>query len=272
MSDRYEFSDPRRDPDGGWFQLGDIPASTTLIGTAFSIAALFASAISGSTGSFNETTWLSANAISQLEAWRIITWPLATQVSLWSFLAVVVFYLIGSQLEMMLGKERMLQLLAGIVVVPAAAAALLAFTIAPDGAPLLGWHQLNLGLIITFATVVPSARFFFRIPAWGFAVALVALQILLALANRQFIEMFYTIGLAIFVVAFVTRVGLAHESVSKILPTPLAQKRTKPKLTVAAPPVDESEMNRLLDKLNSEGLSKQEKKRLKELSDQLKNN
>ena len=55
----------------------------------------------------------SPGAVAGGEVWRPLTWPLANDLSLWGVLNLFFFWYFGSELEQMVGRTRMLWLLAG---------------------------------------------------------------------------------------------------------------------------------------------------------------
>ena len=62
------------------------------------------------------------------QIWRLVTWPLPTEPSLWTLLLVAVFWMLGSQLEALMGRMRFTFFLLVLTVVPALVMTALEFT------------------------------------------------------------------------------------------------------------------------------------------------
>ena len=53
------------------------------------------------------------------ELWRLITWPIATDPSIWAVISLAFFWIFGHRIEEMIGRVRFTRLIAILVVFPA---------------------------------------------------------------------------------------------------------------------------------------------------------
>lgn len=289
MPGRYQFSLPERRQRDGWFKIGSLDVTTTAFMVLAGVASMFWYAISKSS-LFNLIYF--GFFVRDGEIWRLATWPLVNPPrEIWVVLTLAFFWFVGHQVEERIGRKRFTILIAAMTILPAALVTILKFD---DGYGAYGLSILGIALLCVFALDNPGAMFFFGIPAWVLAAVYVGIDVLRYLGDGAYEAL--VLEIAVIVVAiggarqfgllnelgFIPRVGGGRPSGS----TQRAPKRSTPKGkgkgdVVAGPwappapthsPVEELELNQLLDKISASGmdsLSKQEKARLNELSKKL---
>jgi len=288
VTGRFQLNFPEPRPRDGWFKLGGFDVTTTALLVGLGVLSMFAYAISPST---LENLVFFPPFVRDGELWRLITWPIATDPTIWAVISLVFFWLFGHRVEDLLGKSRYLKLVLLLIVVPAA----IVTVIGADRAAAVGIGLLGTAMLVIFAADAPNAPFFFGIPAWLIAVIFVALDVLQYLGQRTWgnlIQLLLTCALALFVMR---QFGELRESMGFIpqlvggtgggsgrRPAAKPAKRKKQsrdfdRVVTSGPwsgpsPTDQAEMDRLLDKMNSVGLSDAERKRLSELGKRLRGN
>ena len=86
----------RRRPNDGWFRAGRFDVTTTDIVCALAVASMFV--YGTGVDNFYKLVFV-PSLVREFEVWRIVTWPIATEPTVWSLLGVVFFWLFGQQLE-----------------------------------------------------------------------------------------------------------------------------------------------------------------------------
>ena len=290
MPGRYQFSLPERPQRDGWFRLGSIDVTTTALLVILNVASMFWYAID-QVSQFNLVFY--GVLVRDGDLWRIVTWPLYAEPTIFTAITLVFFWFVGHQIEDRVGRKRYAILISAMVIIPAVLVTLL--QLEPDKG-VDGLNLLALALLVVYALDNPSATAWFGVPIWVFAAVYVGLMILQYIGNNMYEAL--VMGIAVIVMAlggarqygmlddlgFIPRVGSGASGGSTS-----AAKRSKPSRgakqkggdVVAgpwAPPttqhsaIEELEMNQLLDKISAGGidsLSRTEKARLNELSKKL---
>jgi hypothetical protein len=270
------FPEPRR--RDGWFRVGNIDVTTTALLCALSLASMVLYAISLT--AFRKLVFI-APLVRNGELWRLITWPIASEPSIWVLIGIVFFWIFGHYAEETIGKNRFAGLVALVVIVPAALVTLvpgLDVTAGSAGLSLLGTVML-----VLFAAERPNAPFFFGIPAWIIAAVFVGLDVLRYTGNRWWGVLIQELLMLLLALVMVRQWG--HLSDLTFIPRftkgggqkksagRRKQSRDFDRVVTgpwAAPNLsDQDEMDRLLDKMNTVGLSDAERKRLSELGKRL---
>ena len=116
MAGRFSFSVPEhRDRSDPWFRIGTLDVTTTMLVVLASVASLFLWAISREASSY---LWLSSSLVKHGEVWRLLTWPLANEPTLWTVITIAIFWYFGSQVEGLLGRNRFGIMLLLLTVIP----------------------------------------------------------------------------------------------------------------------------------------------------------
>jgi membrane associated rhomboid family serine protease len=284
---QLNFPDPR--PRDGWFKLGGFDVTTTALLVGLGVISMLAYAVSPSTLSnlVFVPEWVRGG-----DLWRLVTWPIATDPSIWAVISLAFFWIFGHRIEEMVGRVRFTRLILILIVLPAVVVTVLGVS----RGSAVGIGLLGTAMLVIFAADQPNAPFFFGIPAWVIAVIFVALDVLQYLGNRYWgslLQLLLTCGLALVVMR---QFGELRETMGFIpqfaggsqkkrsgarspARPPARGKRSKQTRDFdrvvsqgpwgASSPGDQAEMDRLLDKMNSVGLSDVERKRLSELGKRL---
>ncbi len=285
MTGRFQLNFPEPRPRDGWFKLGGFDITTTALLVGLGVLSMFAYAISPS--SLNKLGFV-PELVRDGELWRLVTWPIATDPSIWALISLAFFWIFGHRIEEMLGRTRFTRLIVILVVFPAVVVTVLG--VSRGGA--VGIGLLGTAMLVIFAADQPNAPFFFGIPAWVIAVIFVALDVLQYVGNRWWgvlMQLLLTCALALVVMrqfgelretmGFIPQFAGDKKSSSGARSSAKPGRRKKQtrdfdRVVTQGPwngptPSDQAEMDRLLDKMNSVGLSDAERKRLTELGKRL---
>lgn len=280
VTGRFQLSFPEPRRRDGWFRVGNIDITTTALLCLLSVASMFLYAISKQ--AVERLVFIPAEVRSG-ELWRLVTWPIASAPSIWVLISIVFFWIFGHYTEELVGKARFAGLVALVVVAPAAVVTLVPGLGATAGAG--GLSLLGTVMLVLFAAERPNAPFFFGIPAWLIAVIFVGLDVLRFLGERWWGTLVQELLMLVAALVMVRQWG--HVSDLTFIPSfgkgSSAPARTSTKRRkqgrdfdqVITGPwsgpslADQAEMDRLLDKMNSVGLTDSERKRLSELGKKL---
>ena len=193
MSGRYAFSLPDPQPRDGWFRVGTVDVTTTVLVTALGAVSMVLYAIDPqivANGVFVP------ELVREGEIWRLLLWPLVNLPGFWELLGLVVFWYFGRFVEDEIGKVPQAVLLAAMAVVPALVVTLVNVANNPPLDVLTRWttssfslNLFGLAMLCVFCADKPNAPFFFNIPAWVVALVLVALDVLQILAVRGWADL-----------------------------------------------------------------------------------
>lgn len=130
------------------------------------------------------------------EIWRLALWPLVNLPDIWALLGLVVFWYFGRFVEDEIGRVPQAVLLAVMAVLPAVVVTLVNVANNPPLSITTRWttssfslNLIGLGMLCIFCADKPNAPFFFNIPAWIMASALVALDVLQIVAVRGWADL-----------------------------------------------------------------------------------
>ena len=285
--------------DDPWFRVGQLAVTTTVIISAMSVAYMFVWAFEGFSRPITTKLMLYSGSVYGSvgggEIWRLVTWPIPTEPSLWTLLLVAVFWMLGSQLEALMGRMRFTFFLGVLTVVPALVMTALEFTDINGYA--YGLRYVELGVLIAFATHYSSVRFWPGIPAWALAWIIVGMAMLQAISNQRRYELVLTVTMAALAPLVLRALGHAeqHEWLPKLplparlsghthrRPPPRQHRRPQPRRTHLSsvppppppPPADvaaQAKIDALLDKMSEHGLeslTEAERRALEDLSKRL---
>jgi hypothetical protein len=290
-------SRPGRGSDDGWFRLGSIEVTTTVLVVVVSIVSVIVWAFEGNSGAVQSHLALTPDSVGNGEVWQLLTWPIAYPygIGLFGILAVALFWYFGTEIESRLGKRRMAWFL-GLITVGLGVVwvALVELTTISNGVlsgafQLDGINQLELMVLLVFIAEYPNRRFFFNIPGWVIGVVLIALYALGYVGNRQWLYLIdFLLGLVLTAVV-AKSMGLMSEwrqvpslSLRRRKRAPKRQRRTSSGPTVVQGPWqppepapvsrDQAALDALLDKISASGmdsLTDAEREQLMVLRDRL---
>lgn len=297
VSGRYSLSFPgRRGHDDPWFRIGTLDVNTSLLVALMCGVSLFVWAISPDALLYLA---LLPDEVKRGQIWRLFTWPLWNKPdNIWTVLTIVMLWYFGKELERMVGRAKFAVLLVLLALVPGIFATLL-------NVPLGEIRSVEIAVFCLFVAEYPNVRFFFGVPAWVFAVVIVGIEMLqlvgLRESDRILLLMVSLVTVALAGRAFgllaaypwiprIADAGGGSRSGSGSGSGPGSgsgrAKSAKPKRksggskdqdfdrVITGPwggpsPADHTEMDQLLDKMNSVGLSDPERRRLTELGRKL---
>ncbi len=166
----------RRHPNDGWFRAGRFDVTTTDIICALAVASMFV--YGTGVENFNKLVFVPF-LVRDLEIWRLITWPIATEPAIWPLFGVIFFWLFGQQLEALFGRGKFLAWVLTCTILPALILTVLgAFSDDLDFFAQMGLSTLFLGGIWVYAATYPGVRWFEVIPLWAIAAVFTVLNIL----------------------------------------------------------------------------------------------
>lgn len=180
----YRFG-PQRFGNQGWFRIGQFEVTTTTFIVGVATISLILTTIDPRT--FYEPFYLDGFAVREGEVWRLITWPVTSWPDIWLVLSGAIFFLLGNQLEMDLGRRRMAWLYGFQTVIPALIGT--AYAVADQGqnggVANSGIHYLTTALLIIFTLRFPQARTFFGLPLWVLLAVFEGITALQLIATRS---------------------------------------------------------------------------------------
>lgn len=200
--------------DDPWFRIGQFAVTTTTIVAAISAAYMFVWAFEGTSNPItaklvlSSGLWPFSGGVAAGEIWRLVTWPLPNPPSLWTLLLVAVFWMLGSQLEGLLGRRRFTFFLLALTVVPALV--MTALELINISGFAYGLHYVELGVLVAFATQYSNIRFWPGIPAWGLAGIIVGMAVLQAISTRDAYDLTLTVTVALFAPLLLRALGYAE--------------------------------------------------------------
>ncbi|MFN8195369.1 MAG: DUF6576 domain-containing protein [Nocardioidaceae bacterium] len=216
------------------------------------------------------------------EIWRVGTWPLANDISIWSALTIFLFWYFGSRLEENLGRTKMANLLVSLTLTLGVLAVVLSLVFQSGRPWLMGLGQLELVVLLLFIAEFPHIQFFFGIPGWLIALVLVVIPFLSFLSARDGLGLVnFVLGLAL--AAIVSRsIGLMRDyawvpDLAFFRHRTRRPKKAKPargQSSVVAGPwagsssqasSDRAQLDALLDKISAGGMDSLSKNELKQL-------
>ena len=182
-SRRFGYSD---DP---WFRIGGFAVSTTAFVVGLGVVSMVIWGIEGRYGPiFKHLVLVSKNyafgSVLEGEIWRLVTWPIPNEPDFWTIILFAIFYMLGSQLEMLLGRIRFAWFLILLTIIPALMVTGLE-AIAGITGGVGGLRLVEVGVLVAFAAQYSQARFWPGIPGWVIAVVIVGLDVLQALSDRD---------------------------------------------------------------------------------------
>ena len=182
-SRRFGYSD---DP---WFRIGGFAVSTTAFVVGLGVVSMIIWGIEGQFGPiFRELVLVSENyqlgSVMEGEVWRLVTWPIPNEPHFWTIILFAIFYMLGSQIESLLGRWRFAFFLVALTLVPAVIVTAVEAVAGVNGY-VAGLRMVEVGVLVAFAAQYAHARFWPGIPGWVIAVVIVGLDAIQALGNRN---------------------------------------------------------------------------------------
>ncbi len=196
--------------DDPWFRIGTFGVSTTVFVLALGVISMIMWAVEGAYGPlFRHLILVSDDltlrgdplgSVLEGELWRLLTWPIPNEPDFWTIVLFAIFYMLGSQLERLLGRWRFAFFLLVLTILPAACVTVLEALFGFEGVA-AGLRMVEVGVLVAFAANYAQARFWPGIPGWVIAVVVVGLDAIQAIGSRDeysLILLTCTVALALF--------------------------------------------------------------------------
>ncbi len=281
---------PGRGSDDGWFRLGSVDVTTTVLVVVVAVVSFVVWAVEPPSKPIQSALVLNPDPFVQGQVWRVFTWPIAypNGMGIFDVIAIALFWYFGTEIEGLLGRKRMAWFL-GLVTVGLGLLWVAVVELGPRFGLLFSLNQLELMVLLVFIAEYPRRRFFFNIPGWVIGVVIIGISVLGYVGNRDWLLLLnFVLGLAL--TAVIARsLGLMAELTwvpnLAIRRKPKKQKRSRrttgegtvvtgPWQPAPTPPVsrDQAELDALLDKIHASGmdsLTEQEREQLLVLRDRL---
>ena len=279
---------PGRGSDDGWFRLGSIEVTTTVLVVVLAIASVVEWAFEGNLGPLQSHLYLDPHSVVSGQVWRVLTWPLAYPggIGLLDAFAIFIFWYFGTEIEALLGKKKMAWFVC-LITVGLGLLWVAVVELSTVYGTLSSVNQLELMVLLVFIAEDPHRRFFFNIPGWVIGAIIIGISVLSYTGNRQWL-LLLNFALGLLLTAMVARsLGLMSDwhAVPSLRihrnPRPRRRRRASGPTVVqgpwqppAGPPVsrDQAALDALLDKISASGmdsLSAQEREQLMILRDRL---
>jgi len=274
--------------DDGWFRLGRVEVTTTVLVVVLSIASVIEWAFEGNFGPLQRHLSLVPDDVVSGQLWQLLTWPLAYPfgIGLFGVLAIALFWYFGTEIESLLGKRKMAWFL-GLVTVGLGLLWVAVVELSTLFGILSSLNQLELMVLLVFIAEYPHRRFFFNIPGWVIGVVIIGISVLSYVGNRDWL-LLLNFALGLLLTGVIARsLGLMSEwrgvPTVRIRRTPRAKRPKRgsgptvvqgPWQPSEPPPVsrDQAALDALLDKISAGGmdsLTDQEREQLMVLRDRL---
>lgn len=285
-SRRFGYSD---DP---WFRIGGFPVSTTVFVVGLGVISMIFTAAEGQYGPlYRNLVLLSEDltfrgmplgSVLEGEVWRLVTWPIPNEISFWTIILFAIFYMLGSQIESLLGRWRFAFFLVALTVIPAVVVTALEVLTGVSGG-VAGLRMVEVGVLVAFAAQYAHARFWPGIPGWVIAIFVVGLDVLQYTSNRNWFALIVlacTVAVALLGIrafghatnlTWIPKLSLASSSGQSSAGSRPSRSRRRGRgrdHLRAVPTRDESvtpEIDALLDQVASQGLDSLTRKQRKQL-------
>lgn len=186
MASRFSFAPLGRQHTVPWFRIGSVDVTTSVLFIGLCLVAMLVWAIDGSGVAVPLKDTLAPLVLSPPdvrsgEVWRLVTWPFPDDVTIWWVIMLAVFWLIGSQVEALLGRNRFATFLVTLIVVTGVFGTLVDIP-ANFG---YGPRTVQLCVFLVYVAQYPFARFLFGIPGWVFGAVIVGIEVVQLLGWGQ---------------------------------------------------------------------------------------
>jgi membrane associated rhomboid family serine protease len=277
-----------RGSDDPWFRFKELDVTTTTLICGLSFLSMVVYTISKS---FFFRFALVPDEILNGQVWRIFTWPIFQDPDVWSAISILFLWTFGNQVESLIGTKRFLLFLAYVLVPATIIGTVLGML------PYWGPGMIIVVALIAFASEFRGAQFFFGIPARIMVGILVVVQFLTFMSKRGWADGVFFLSIVLLTFVALRGFGLGEDLAKyipafelpgsrrgpkkakkargkgklKAVPNPPSSGAWAPPGSAQSPEV-QADVDRLLDKIASQGLgslSKEERKRLDAASKQL---
>ena len=175
------FFPPRDNHQEPWFRIGRLEVTTVVLVVLIAVLSGLAWV---AVPSLPSSLAYSPDLVATGEVWRLVTWPFASDLSLWTVITLALFWYFGTELERQIGRTRMVWLLGGMWACLTAAYTAVAVLLG-SGLGLAGLDFIQFLLLLLWIAEYPTRPFFFGIPAWVVGAILVAVRVFGMIAFRD---------------------------------------------------------------------------------------
>ncbi|MCQ3809217.1 MAG: hypothetical protein KTV68_01535 [Acidimicrobiia bacterium] len=273
--------------DDPWFRIGGFAVSTTAFVVGLGVISMIIWGIEGRFGPiFRELVLISEDyqlgSVVEGDIWRLVTWPIPNEPHFWTIILFAIFYMLGSQIESLLGRWRFAFFLVALTLVPAVIVTAVEAVAGVNGY-VAGLRMVEVGVLVAFAAQYAQARFWPGIPGWVIAVVIVGLDAIQALGNRNWFALIVlacTVAVALLGIrafgyatnlTWIPKLSMASGSSQSSTRTHSTKSRGRSRgrdhlqsVTSAGEPVS-PEIDALLDQVSSKGLDSLTRKQRKQL-------
>lgn len=188
MAGRYDFQSRFGGGSDPWFRAGSVDVTTTTAVVGLGLMQVLVRVVEGPGLPISRWFVLNTDSVLGGEIWRIATWPMVNYFLgrglFWSLLLMAFFWIIGSQLEGLIGRVPFLRYLIFIGLGSSLILVVLSLVFSFNSL-IFGLRYLELGILAAFAVQFPSAQFMFGIPARMLAGFIIGIELFQDLADRQ---------------------------------------------------------------------------------------
>ena len=179
MAGRFSISVPgRRGPSDPWFRIGTLDVNTAMLTVLLCVVSIFVWAFEGREHAVCNRLFLWPDRVLDGQVWRIVTWPLVNEPTIWIVISLALLWYFGSEIERLLGRNRFAIFLLLITVIPGMVGAVIDL-------PQAGIRPVEMAVFLVFVVEYPYIRFFFGIPAWVIGAVILGIEILQLLGERN---------------------------------------------------------------------------------------
>ncbi|PWU07968.1 MAG: hypothetical protein C5B47_05360 [Verrucomicrobia bacterium] len=127
-------------------------------------------------------------AFNHFNLWRLLTYPLVNEPSIWFLMEMGMLYFFGKEVEQLVGR-RSFGALYFVLLLPPVAIATFFWALGWASVGLAGSWNLNFAIFICFVAFYPQIEFFWGIPAKWVAIALVGIRSLELLEGKDWMPL-----------------------------------------------------------------------------------
>lgn len=252
----------RENSGDGWFRIGRLEVTTVVAVIGAVMASWIGWVVLLATSGVSLVTLLALvpNWFYGGEVWRVVSWPLANGLDLWSVLTIFFFWYFGTALEQQIGRAAMAGLLTGTWASLTVAALLVGLFFSDT--QLAGIGVIEFAVLLVWIAEYPNRPLFFSIPAWVLGAVLVAVQVLQYVAYGMFGSLLSLLLSLVLVAIVARRVGLLSELAwipgRRSAGSPAHQRRPRRQHSQqrdqARRSSDQDRLDALLDQISEQGL------------------
>lgn len=197
MAGRYDFQSRFGGGEEPWFKVGSVDVNTTTAIVGIALLQVMIRVFEGPGLAVTSRLLLVPSLVTTGGVWRIVTWPFVTFVGgdglFWALIGVAFFWLWGSQLEGVIGRNQFMRFFALLVLGPAILLVLLSTFLNLETLA-FGLTHPAYGVMAALAAAFSKQRAWFGLPLPVLVGIFIGIGFIQELANRQSGQMVLTIS------------------------------------------------------------------------------